>query len=228
MKITLVEKQQKNQNRYNIYLDGKFAFGVDEDTLVEQRLIVGKELDEELLEKVLFESEVGALMARMYGLLSVRMRSEKEIRDYLRNLSFKRKLKDKDELSEVVIESLIKKLKEKDLINDERFAREWIEARRNSKNKGINAIKAELYSKGISREVIESKLDPRLFGDDTTLGWSEENEEDLATKALEKKVKNILLLKDVKEKQRILGFLMRKGFSYEIAREAIENKLKEL
>ena len=224
MKITQVERQKKNTKRFNIYLDGKFAFGADEDAVVDHRLIVGKEILQADLERILFATEVGKLMERMYGLFSVRMRSEREVRDYLKQYSFKRKLKDQEELSEVVIEELIERLKQKDLLNDERFASEWIHARRVSKQKGINAIKAELYQKGISREIIESQLDPRLRGDGTE---DEESEEELAMRALEKKIKSPKLLEDVKEKQRILGFLMRKGFTYDVSRTAIEKYLKK-
>jgi regulatory protein len=226
MKITQVERQKKNTKRFNIYLDGKFALGADEDAVVDHRLILGKELSEEDLERILFATEVGKLMERMYGLFSVRMRSEKEVRDYLKQLSFKRKLKDLEELSEVVIEALIERLKQKDLLNDERFASEWIHARRVSKQKGINAIKAELYQKGIDREIIESKFDSRHQDEDGE-EWNEDNEETLAMRALEKKIKNPALLEDRKEKQRILGFLMRKGFSYDVARSVIEKILKK-
>lgn len=220
MKITQVEKQKKNMNRYNIYLDGKFAFGADEDSVVEQRLVVGKELSPEDLERILFATEVGRLMERMYGLFSVRMRSEKEIRDYLRQLNFKRKLKDIEELSEVVVEALITRLKEKDLVNDARFAEEWIYARRTSKQKGMQAIMAELYQKGIARDIIQKAFEEA--NDEGSLG-----EEMLAMQALEKKVRNPQLLEDLGEKQRILGFLMRKGFSYDIARGAIDKFLKK-
>lgn len=224
MKITQVERQKKNQKRFNIYLDGKFSFGADEDAVVDHRLVAGKDLSQDDLERILFATEVGKLMERMYGLFSVRQRSEKEVRDYLKQLSFKRKLKDQEELSEMVTEALIQRLKEKDLLNDERFAVEWIQARRVSKQKGINAIKSELYQKGIDREIIEKLLDPR-FGKDDMEG--EEGEEEIAMKALEKKVRDFSQLSDIKEKQRILGFLMRKGFSYDVARTVIEKKLKK-
>ena len=225
MKISQVERQKKNSKRFNIYLDGKFAFGADEDSLVDHRLIVGKELSQEEFERVLFATEVGKLMERMYGLFSVRGRSEKEVRDYLRQLNFKRKLKDKEALSDTVMDALIERLKQKDFLNDERFANEWIHARRNSKQKGINAIKSELYQKGIEREIIERLLDPRLREDDNDSEY--ESEEKLAMQSLEKKVKNIEILEDPREKQRILGFLMRKGFSYDISRSVIEVFLKK-
>ncbi len=220
MKITLVEKQKKNRNRYNIYLDGKFAFGADEDSVVEHRLVVGKELAEEDLERVLFATEVGKLMERMYGLFSLRMRSEKEIRDYLQQLNFKRKLKDIEPLAEIAVEALITRLKEKDLINDERFANEWIYARRTSKQKGMQAIMAELYQKGIAREIIQQAFE--VANDAGSLG-----EEAMAMQTLEKKVKNPEILENLKERQRILGFLMRKGFSYDVARGAIDKYLKK-
>lgn len=231
MKISQVERQKKNPKRFNIYLDGTFSFGADEDAVVDHRLIVGKEISQEDLEQILFATEVGKLMDRMYGLFSVRQRSEKEVRDYLRQLNFKRKTKDQEELSEVVIEALIERLKQKDLLNDERFAVEWIHARRASKQKGINAIKSELYQKGISREIIDRTLDPGLRQDDKQYDeWGNEvdnSEEALAMRALEKKVRNPQLLEDLGEKQRILGFLMRKGFSYDVARSTIESFLKK-
>src|SRR5260221_7244215 len=147
MKVTQVEPQKKNPRRFNIYLDGQFAFGADEDTVVNYRLLVGKEISTEDLPKILFETEVGLLMGRLYNLFSVRQRSEKEVRDYLRRLNFKRKLKDDEPLSEVVIEQLIERLKQKEILNDEQFAKSWMESRRRNKKKRVNAIKAELYQK---------------------------------------------------------------------------------
>lgn len=217
MKITLVEPQKKNPKRFNIFLDGQFAFGADEDTIVEQRLVVGKEILRENLDKLLFEVEVGKLMEKVYGQLNVRLRSEKEIRDYLKRLAFKRKLKDQDEISEVVVESLITKLKSKDLINDSRFATEWIEARRKSKNKGLQALKAELYQKGIDREIIEEKLSV----------INSNSEEVLAKQALEKKTRSWRNLPKLEFKQKALQFLMRRGFDYTLSKEVVEKVSKE-
>ncbi|MFH0936686.1 MAG: hypothetical protein V1808_00105, partial [Candidatus Daviesbacteria bacterium] len=74
--ITFVEPQKKNQpagrqgpKRFNIFLDGEFAFGADEDLVVNYRLIKGRTLEAEELNKLLYEAEVGKLMDRVYGLL---------------------------------------------------------------------------------------------------------------------------------------------------------------
>ena len=41
-KITSVEPQKKNPKRFSIFLDGEFAFGADEDLVVDKRLVVAK------------------------------------------------------------------------------------------------------------------------------------------------------------------------------------------
>lgn len=218
--ITSVEPQKKNSRRFNIFLDGKFAFGADEDLIVDHRLVVGKIIQQVDLEKLLFEAEIGKLMARMYRLFFVRSRSEKEIRDYLKNLSYKRKSKDQEELSEMIVDLLVERLKKKELINDLEFAKAWVESRRRSKQKGINALKSELYQKGIDKEIIEEVLndDQQVEG--------QNSEVDLASIALEKKVKSWQNLEPKKQKQKALEFLMRKGFDYELAKEVIEKLLK--
>ena len=93
MKITQVEPQ-KSKGRFNIFLDGQFAFGADEDLVVDNRLVIGKEIAQEDLGKILQEAEVGKLMERMYRLFNIRQRSEKEILDYhlKESLKVKRKL----------------------------------------------------------------------------------------------------------------------------------------
>ncbi len=219
MKITSVEPQKNNPRRFNIFLDGQFAFGADEDLVVERRLVFGKEINPDDMERILSEAEVGKLVERVYGLLNVRYRSEREIRDYLKRLSFKRKVKDQDELSEVVVEALIEKLKKRDLINDLRFAREWVDARRKSKKKGINALKSELFQKGIDREIIDEVL-----SNEETEELSEEN---LAKEALEKKLRAWKNLPEREFKPKAVQFLMRKGFNYDIAKQVIENSIRE-
>lgn len=211
-KITSVEPQKRSK-RFNIFIDGQFVFGADEDLVVSERLIVGKEISPENLQKLLFEAEVGKLLERIYGLVSIRLRSEREIRDYFRRKNYELRIKGKEEKSQMVIDLAVEKLKEKGLINDLEFAKSWVEARRRSKQKGINALKAELYQKGIEREIIEEVLSGQVTGD---------SEEELARKALEKKMKSWKNLERGEFKKKAYGFLMRKGFNYEVAREVVE------
>lgn len=218
MKITSVEPQKKSAgrrtNRFNIFLDGQFAFGADEDLVVDKRLVIGKEISPEELQFLIEEAELGKLMERMYALLGRRERSEKEIRDYLKRLSFKRKLKDQGEINNPISEALIEKLKKKGLLNDLEFAKAWVESR--SKKKGINALKAELIQKGISRDII---VDVLVGG--------EEGQKVAAGKLLERKMRVWKNLPEAEFKQKALQFLMRRGFEYEIAKQVLEKILEK-
>lgn len=226
MKITQVEPQKKTlrlvqlrsgqgPQRYNIYLDGQFAFGADEDTVVNQRLVVGKSLDEKELEKLLFETEVGKLMDRIYGLLGKRARSQKEISDYLKAVSFKRKIKNQGELSNLVIESVIDRLKKKGLLSDYEFAKAWIESR--SKKIGPLRLKQELFQKGIDREIIDEVISRQ---------GAMSNEEDIAIQQLEKKINAWRNLSKLEFRKKAIEYLLRRGFDYQIIKKLVEKYLE--
>jgi regulatory protein len=215
MNVTQVEPQKKNPRRFNIFLDGQFAFGADEDLVVDYRLVVGKNIDSGDLEKIIFDAEVGKLMERVYGLSSFRMRSEKEVRDYLKRLSFKRKLKGDEELSPIVIESTIDRAIKKGLINDKDFAKAWIDSRRKSKNKGKIALKQELFQKGIDKEIVEENL------------TDSEGEGKLAEQAIEKKSRIWKNLSKLELRKKATDFLMRKGFEYSVVKAVVDKLLQK-
>lgn len=215
-KVTSVEPQKNNPHRFNIFLDSELGFGADEDLIVENRLVVGKVIDQSLLEKLLSEAEVGKLMERMYRLWNVRARSEKEVRDYFRIKNKELKYKGKEQISNLEVELVIKKLKQKNLLNDEKFAKEWVEARRKSKQKGIKALKAELYQKGIDKETVEEVLQEQ----------SDISEEQLAKQALGKKMEKWQALPYLEKKKKAYQFLATRGFEYEVIRNIVEKFIK--
>lgn len=222
MKITKVEPQatttRKGFKRFNIYLNGEFAFGADEDLVVNRRLVVGKEIERQDLEQILFEAEVGKLMEKMYRLFGIRQRSEREVREYLKVKNFKLKVKSGKAMSQLVIDALIEKLRAKQMINDEEFARAWVEARRRSKKLGIKALKQELFQKGIDRELAERIMNNEL---------SFNSEEQIAEQALERKIRAWGNLEPLDFKKKAFGFLARKGFEFDVIQKLVEKTLKE-
>lgn len=214
-KITSVESQKKNPKRFNVFLDGQFAFGADEDLVVDRRLVIGKELATSDVEQLIKESEVGKLMERMYRLFSIRQRTEKEIRDYFKNLSFKRKLKDQQDLSPFIIDAAVQLMKRKNMLNDFEFAKAWVESRK--KKKGPRILKQELFQKGIDREIIEEVMSDELLIS---------GEEKTAEKLLEKKIRIWKNLPYLELKKKAYGFLLRRGFEYEVIKDVVEKYLK--
>lgn len=216
--ITALQPQEKHPKRFNLYLDGKFALGVDEDLVVGRRLVKGKELSNLELEEVIFEAQVGKLMDKVYRLLKFRQRSEAELRGYFRTKNQEAKFKGKEEIGSLVIDATINYLKKKGLINDLEFTKSWVESRRRSKALGSRRLKLELFQKGISREIISQVLDSfevKLL-----------DESELARQALDKKIKNWSNLPALEFKKKALAFLLRRGFGFETAAGAVAKALK--
>ena len=214
-KVTSVEPQKNKPHRFNIFLDGEFAFGADEDLVVEHRLVVGKIIEAGELEKILFDAEIGKLMGKMYRLFNIRQRSEKEVRDYFRIKNYELRIKGKEQHGELVVNATVNTLKKKGLIDDERFARDWMQAR--SKKYGPLRIKQELFKKGINREIIEEVISSGFMSHD----------QEVPQKLLEKKMKVWKNLPYLELKKKAYEYLLRRGFEYSIVKETVEKYTKK-
>lgn len=148
MKITAVKQQVKRADRYSIYLDGKYSFSLGENEFLRLGLHSGQELTEEELDSYKGESDYGKWFDKVLNLLSYRLRSEWEIRDYL-----KRK-KAPDEYTE----KILNKLSINGYVNDEQFAKRWVENRRLMKATSRRRLIMELKQKRIPNEIIDVVL----------------------------------------------------------------------
>ncbi|MDD6865190.1 MAG: recombination regulator RecX, partial [Lactobacillus sp.] len=63
-KISKIEAQ-KRPGRYNIYLDGKYAFSVAESVLIKYRLMKGMELDQSQLKAMTNDDEIAKAYNKM-------------------------------------------------------------------------------------------------------------------------------------------------------------------
>jgi len=144
--------------------------------------------------------------------LSYRPRSEKEVRDRLKIKNQKSNLKDLD----LIIDKVIEKLKEKKFINDEEFAKGWIESRLRFKPRSLRLIKLELKNKGIDSETIEKMInDERLMINDL------EN----AKKLVQKKLERFENLPKQEIYQKLGRHLASKGFNWDTIKKSIDEIL---
>lgn len=142
------------------------------------------------------------LLQKVYSFLSYRDRSEKEIRDFLQ----RKKVENSGEI--------IEKLKEQGLIDDEKFAKEWVQSRR--RKYGLLRIKQELLQKGIDKKIIEQVISYQS---------SVVSEKEIAEKALEKKLRIWRNLEEIEFRKKAIDFLLRKGFEYEVVKKIIDKFL---
>jgi regulatory protein len=202
-KITRITTQQKNKSRFNIFLDEKYAFSVNEDTLVSHMLRKGIELDEATIAMLKTQDETNKLYGLSINLLSYRMRSEKEIVDYLK----------KKEAEAEQIEEVISRLQQEGYINDQEFANSFVQSRMTSSSKGPLLLKKELREKG----VVASKADQALAIYTTEIQFEKVH------KFVEKKMKSNQKKSLQQQLQTLQGTLIQKGFTAEVIQDALRD-----
>jgi len=198
--------QQKDQNRANIYLDGKFAFGITLEALLKNDLHVNKELSFQCIDTLKKEDEQAKVYYRALDYATRRPHSEWEIKQW-----FKRKKIGESEQGLALF-----RLKKLNLVNDEEFAKWWVEQRTAFRPKSKRALKAELSQKGVKRDIIEE-----------VLSESEVPEEEIAKKIAEKRLSRLKGLPIRDQKKKLTEFLSRRGFSWDIIKEVINQVLKQ-
>lgn len=82
--VTMVEKQKKNQHRYNVYIDGSFSFSIHEDVMIKYRIFKGTEINREQMEEMLHEDEKQQAYAQALRYLGRKPRTGFEIRERLK------------------------------------------------------------------------------------------------------------------------------------------------
>lgn len=150
--------------------------------------------------------EFSEIFNKSLRFLNFRPRSEHEMRVYL----------DKKGASEETKSQVIEKLKNLKLIDDGSFVDWWVEQRTNVRPRSIRVIKLELREKGISRDLIDKVLE----------SFSSNDEVNSAIKVAERKMRRLSGYSGFGLKQKLLQALSMRGFSYEVAKEAIEKLLK--
>lgn len=194
-------KPQKNKKGVNIYLDGKFAFRIDLEGFVKSRLKIEQKISDKRIKEIISEAKFQEVYSKLLNFVTMRPRSESEIKSWMV----------KKKVNEILKDKLIKKIKKLGLADDGKFARWWIEQRLAFKNKSLFDLKNELRAKGIKKEVVEDIL-------------AEVNIDELssAKKLVEKNMYKWSRFPERIAKQKINGFLSRKGFSWETIRKVIK------
>lgn len=160
-------------------------------------------------------TSVDKLIEQLDKLFSIRPRSEKEVRDYFRAKNYKLKIKNKEQISDSLIDLVIQKLKKQNILNDLEFAKAWMESK--SKKYGVNRIKQELYRKGIERDIIGEII----------LKQSTGSSGQVAYQALEKKWKIWQHSPFLEKKKKSYEFLIRRGFEYDVVKNVVEKFLQK-
>jgi regulatory protein len=172
-----------------VYLDGGYAFGLARITAA--WLQVGQELSDEKISQLLAADGAETAFQKALRFLENRPRAEAEVRRRLRE----------HQVSDEVIEPVIEKLRSSGLIDDTRFAKEWVENRSTFRPRGRRALTMEMRQRGVPAETIQEAV-------------AELDETALALQAARKQARKLQDLEWPDFRRKLSGFLVRRGFSY--------------
>ncbi len=197
MKITKITQQAKRADRYSIFVEGKYGFSLSESALLESSLASGQELTKEQVGEFKKLSADDKLYNRALRWVAMRPRSRWEVQFYL-----ERKL-----ASPTLIEQTLNKLSNIGLIDDEKFARAYVNDRRLLRPTSRRKMSLELRKKRLPDEIIEAALGSEHEEEKTALLST------IVTKRRQAKYQNDL---------KLMQYLARQGFRYDDIKSALE------
>ena len=199
--ITALRFQKRNKERVNVYLDGKFAFGLA--AIEAAHLQVGQVLSDADIARLQKKDEIERAYERALNFLSYRPRSEAEVRRNLRQKN----------LEEDVIEAVIERLTRAGLLDDREFARYWVENRLQFKPRGARALRQELWEKGVPDPIISETIE-RV------------DENDAARRVAEDGARRMAHLQPDDFCRKLNAYMARRGFSYAVIKPLVEEMLE--
>lgn len=201
-KVTKIQAQ-KRKGRYNVFLDGEYAFPVGESTLIEFRLMKDLELTDAQVTLIKNKENTNKAYGDAVNYLSYELRTEKEIKDYLY----------KKEYTTPTIMDVLDRLKELNYIDDATYAQSFINTQLRLSANGPKIIEQKMFKKGVPDSIIKEKMSE--IDQDILL----ENATDFAKKQLRKTNHGSFKQQMIKLKQSLYS----KGYSGDITNQAIES-----
>lgn len=196
MKISAIKQQVKRTDRYSVYVDEKYSFSLSESALLASGLYSGQELSQAELGDLRDASKRDKAYNQALGQIARRVRSESEIRDYLKRKEYDPEL----------VEEIVKKLYKVNLLDDAEFARIWIDNRRLLKSTSKRRLQQELRAKRIADDIIQQAL-----ANDQT------DEREVLQELVVRKRKLTRFQDDTK----LMQYLVRQGYSYEDIKQVL-------
>ncbi len=195
-KITQIAIQSNKKDRCNIFVDGEFCMGIDIETMMLNRLKVGQEISVKELENIIYESERKSALLKAVSYVSKNLKTKREVKNYLLGKGY----------SEEIAYYVIDRLKEYNYINDEEYAKRYLESC--SGNQGKRLSEYKLMMKGVRKEDIEKAYSE-----------TDVNAKENAKKVAEKYMKN--KEKNKENLAKVYRYLIGRGFSYDEVEYAV-------
>ncbi len=172
---------------------------IDSETAYKYRVDTTTEYSDEEFEEILCDSEYNLTKNRAFNILEYRAHSKKELFDKLCQKT-----------DEDTAWAVVEKMCELGLVDDKMLLRDKLENLLNVKKHGIKRAMNDLLLRGFDREEIEETIEEMEYDEYSVL-----------CEIIEHKYADDLPESDLKERQKIVAALMRRGFSYDDIKSAM-------
>ena len=199
MKITSIKQQVKRTDRYSVFVEGKYAFSLSENALLESKIASGQELTRQQLGEFKKLSSDDKLFNQTLRYVAMRPKSRWEIEFYLVR---------KKQAPPVLAEDILNKLSNIGMIDDSKLAQTIVNGRRLLRPASRRKMIMELRKKRISDAIIEQAV-----------GHESADEQAALTDVIDKKRRQTKYQDD----QKLMQYLARQGFNYSDIKSALEN-----
>jgi len=204
------EPRRGGRERVSVFVDGEFALGLDAEVAARAGLTVGATLSDDDIARLRDGDEATRHYNDALRFLSFRPRSAVEVERYLRGRG----------ADDIMTTAVVGRLRRVGLVDDEAFARYWIENRGAFSPRGDRALQAELRAKGVDPGRIDEALEE-------TEAETGAGEEERAYQAGHKRLRLLARLDEDEFRRRMYAFLQRRGFGYGTARAVVERLWSE-
>uniref|UniRef100_A0A7C4PKA6 Regulatory protein RecX n=1 Tax=Anaerolinea thermolimosa TaxID=229919 RepID=A0A7C4PKA6_9CHLR len=201
--VTGLKAQKKNPERINVYLDGEYAFSLAR--IVAAWLHIGQALTAEKINQLREQDTLEKAYQAALRLINFRPRAEAEIEKGLLSRGY----------SGEDCARVINRLKQAGLLGDHQFAHQWVENRAELHPRSRKLVAVELRQKGVAEEAIEQALQD--LPDESTLAYE----------AAKRAARKLYHLDRESFRKRLVGYLARKGFSYDVVSETVRQVWNE-
>jgi regulatory protein len=207
--ITGIQPHRRRPDEWHISLDGVYAFTIDGATLVAEGLAVGIELSDDDIMRLRAAADERRIYDAALSFLTARPRSRAEVRRRLQ-----RPRPSHPVPAPEVIDRVLTRLERLGLLDDREFSDFWVEQRERFSPRAASAVRFELRQRGVAREITDSAVDA-------------EQDEERALAAGRQKLRSLGGLDYETFRTRLGPFLLRRGFSYAIARQVTKTLWEE-
>lgn len=201
MIITSFEKSKKNKDMISVFIDNQYSFSLPEEEYIRLGFYEKSEITEEELSYIKREVLQKSARSKAIKYVSFRLLSEKELFVKLQSKGF----------DEDTVRIVVDDFKAMGYINDKIYAQKFVFERSKLKPKSKKMLKMELSNRGISDDIIDEVLDNFEYDEVTII-------ERLIRKKFGK-----YNLADPKMENKVISFLMHRGFAYETVKQGLSN-----